>query len=167
MFRPGSIPIFQVPLSVRVTRHLDTGSWKSAEWKLLAHNLGYAVMNSIVGPGTAPVVRAWALYIFLARAVRLPNEEFRQIAPSYLKKIQLSLYALWQDTFGPENCTYNFHIVVGHLTQVLMGAQALLKARKCRPFISAPWTRRPEQDHLIPLRKELRTHEAWTGRKYI
>ena len=54
----------------------------------------------------------------MIRSCLLPNEEFRVIDDAKIVSACEKFYALYEKTYGQNNCTYSIHVVGSHLPQV-------------------------------------------------
>ena len=52
------------------------------------------------------------------RACILPNDEYKQISENKITKASEMFYKLYENTYGPQNCTYSTHIIGSHIEDV-------------------------------------------------
>ena len=54
----------------------------------------------------------------MIRACVLPENEYENVNVNQIKFCQNNFYLLFEQLFGPKNCTYSIHIVAGHLSTI-------------------------------------------------
>ena len=55
---------------------------------------------------------------FMIRASILPNNEFDEVNMNQVKYCQNNFYLLYQQLYGPKNCTYSIHVLSSHLGEM-------------------------------------------------
>lgn len=91
----------------RATRPMDEGSWKAVEYRNAVLWFFPAVVRG--GIRTEREQSVWLQLAWVFRANCLPPDEFLRVPNRMLKGQQDRLQSTYQATFGPEECTYNFH----------------------------------------------------------
>ena len=59
--------------------------------------------------------RLWLVLAYMFRACVLPDNEYAHIDPNVVKQCGKEFYALYEQLFGPHNCSYNTHVVGSHI----------------------------------------------------
>ena len=62
--------------------------------------------------------KVWEMLAFMIRACVLPENEYENVNVNQIKFCQNNFYLLFEQLFGPKNCTYSIHIVAGHLSTI-------------------------------------------------
>ena len=62
--------------------------------------------------------KLWLMLSFMIRSCILPQDEFELIPSDVILNYCHSFYKLYEQLFGPQNCTYNTHILCAHLLQM-------------------------------------------------
>ena len=98
----------------RRLRRLDQANYKSEEFRNLVLVYWPAVMDTL--PPEA--VKCWLTLVFVVRALYLPDGLLPEglLEEAFAKAG--SWYRLFEQTFGPECCSYNVHIFGSHLDKV-------------------------------------------------
>lgn len=60
----------------------------------------------------------WLLLAFLIRASILPVTEFECVSVAEFQTLSQKFYVLYEQLFGPRNCSYSVHIIASHLLQI-------------------------------------------------
>lgn len=55
--------------------------------------------------------KLWMQLAYLLRAYNLSNKEFKPLDKNHLKKLAVSFYWRWANTFGEYSCIYNVHLI--------------------------------------------------------
>ena len=63
-------------------------------------------------------VRVWELLAFMIRACLLPEEEYLSVSENSIKYCQKHFYHLYEQLYGPRNCTYSIHVMSTHLLKI-------------------------------------------------
>lgn len=69
-------------------------------------------------------IKLWEMLAFKVRACILPNIEFENVNLNTIVNYQNQFYVLYEQLFGPKNCTYSVHVASSHLLQ-MRGSQPL------------------------------------------
>lgn len=59
--------------------------------------------------------KLWLILAYMIRACIIPNNEYANIDPSVVKECGRQFYTLYEQLFGPHNCSYNTHVVSSHI----------------------------------------------------
>ena len=63
-------------------------------------------------------VKLWEMLAFMVRACILPEEEFSYVNKDSIKYCLKHFYIIYEQLFGPQNCTYSIHVLCSHLFQI-------------------------------------------------
>lgn len=100
----------------RRNRELDFSVMKGQEFRNVVLFLLPIILECITPP--APERKLWIQFVFIIRACILPIEEFKFIALHDIEATCSQFYHLYEKLFGPQNCTYNTHLVGAHLLEM-------------------------------------------------
>ena len=100
----------------RRARSLDFSVWKGQEYRNLILFLFPLVINCI--DRNAKERRLWLLLAFMIRACVLPSDEFHKVSLIDIEYCCSEFYKLYEELFGPCNCSYNTHVVSCHLIEI-------------------------------------------------
>ena len=59
--------------------------------------------------------KLWEMLAFMIRACILPSNEYDNVNVNEIIYCQNNFYLLYEELFGPRNCTYSVHVVSSHL----------------------------------------------------
>ena len=65
--------------------------------------------------GKEKEVKLWEMFAFMIRACILPENEFSNVNIANIKYCLEKFYILYEQLFGPQNCTYSVHVLCSHL----------------------------------------------------
>ena len=65
--------------------------------------------------GSEKEIQLWELLAFMTKACILPEEEYEVVSQNLIKYSMKHFYNLYEQLYGPQNCTYSIHIVSSHL----------------------------------------------------
>ena len=117
----------------RRCRSLDLGVMKAQEYRNCILFFVPIIMKCI------PVmykkeIKLWLLLWFMIRSCVIPNTEFQSINVNNVNESCINFYKLFEELFGPKNCTYSVHVVTSHLLQIR--GTSPLPSRSAFPFES-------------------------------
>ena len=98
----------------RRSRVYDPASYKIMEWQQLSM-FAFHIMVGSLEPHKGNEKSVMLAFAFLARAMRLPNEEYEKIPKEMIYRAGNILMENHEKAFGSTAGTYNFHIVGCHL----------------------------------------------------
>lgn len=101
----------------RRNRELDFAVMKAQEFRNMLIVYFPNVIHCI--EPNAKERKLWLMFAYVIRACILPNDEFKKVEPlDSIMEITQEFYVLYEQLFGPRNCTYNTHIVGSHLIEM-------------------------------------------------
>ena len=100
----------------RRARALDFAVWKGQEFRNLA--LFYFPLVIQCLPAKARERRLWLLLAYMLRACVIPTPEFQHTNIEDIEYCSDQYYQLYEKLFGPENCSYNTHVVFSHILEM-------------------------------------------------
>lgn len=100
----------------RRIRDLDFAVYKGQEFRNLLL-FGFPLILNCIEPN-AKERNMWLYLTFMIKACTIPSEEFRQFDHRLIERCSFTFYSLYQQLFGMRNCTYNTHMVGGHLLEI-------------------------------------------------
>ena len=62
--------------------------------------------------------KLWLVLAYMIRSCTIPNKEFQPIPLQHIENCMHQFYTLYEAVYGPQNCTYNTHVVGGHLLEM-------------------------------------------------
>ena len=100
----------------RRIRDLDFNVYKAQEFRNVLIFLFPIVLECIeIGCRERDL---WLLLAFMIRACIIPNNEFNYVEKNDIKMAAYSFYTVYEQLFGPRNCTYTVHVVCSHILQI-------------------------------------------------
>ena len=63
-------------------------------------------------------IQLWLHLWFMIRACTLPNDEFEQVNDNAIEESCHQFYKMYEEMYGPKNCTYSIHVVASHLLKI-------------------------------------------------
>ena len=100
----------------RRLRDLDFAVYKGQEYRNLLLFFFPLIVNCI--EPNHKERHLWLNLSFMIKACVIPTEEFRAVDLEIIEKCRKTVYSLYQQLFGVQNCTYNTHIVGGHVIEM-------------------------------------------------
>lgn len=100
----------------RRARNLDFSVFKGCEYRNLAIFFFPLVIQCIDQHEQERTL--WLLLAYMFRSCLIPSVEFAQINLTLVQECSAKFYKLFEEIFGPTNCTYNLHVFVGHLLEI-------------------------------------------------
>ena len=100
----------------RRARDLDFAVYKGAEFRNMALFYFPLVIECI--EEEAGERKLWLYIAFMARSCTVPDIEYENINDQDIENCCHKFYKLYERLFGKINCTYNTHVVCGHLPQM-------------------------------------------------
>lgn len=100
----------------RRIRSLDFAVWKGQEFR----NLILFYFTIVIFPieRNAKERTLWLLLAYKIRACVLPSDEFHHVNLADIEYCCVQYYKLYEELFGPNNCSYNTHVVFSHLIEI-------------------------------------------------
>ena len=62
--------------------------------------------------------KIWLLLVFMIRACVVPNVEFYHVNTDLITNCCLEFYHMFENLYGPKQCSYSIHVVSSHLLQI-------------------------------------------------
>lgn len=100
----------------RRARNLDFSVFKAQEYRNLALFFFPIIVDCI--EEEAKERRLWLLLAYLLRACVIPQHEFQNVNISDIDYCAKHFYKLYEQLFGPSNCSYNTHIIGAHIKEM-------------------------------------------------
>lgn len=100
----------------RRARKLDLAVMKAQELRNCI--LFYFTIVTECLNGDEKEIKLWEMLAFMIRSCILPENEFTAVNVNQIKYCQKQFYLMYQNLFGPVNCTYSVHVVSSHLMQM-------------------------------------------------
>ena len=100
----------------RRIRELDFSVYKGQEFRNLALFYFPLILNCI--EPNHKERHMWLYLSFMLKACVLSIEEFRPFPLPLLDRCTKAFYGLYEQLFGPKNCTYNTHVFSSHLIEM-------------------------------------------------
>ena len=96
----------------RRARHLDLSVMKAQELRNILLFFYPLVIECLESDHEK---KLWEMLAFMVRACIIPDIEFQNVNINHVKYCQRNVYVLWEQIFGPRNCTYSLHVFCSHL----------------------------------------------------
>ena len=124
----AKILCIQFPREIgRRVRNMDFGVLKALEFRNIILFLFPIVLDCI--EDTFPKEKkVWLNLVYMIRACTLSNDEFRNVKNTDIENASSKFYTLYEDTYGPQNCTYSIHVVGSHILKVRNGRPLTFKS---------------------------------------
>ena len=100
----------------RRARRLDFAVFKGQEFRNLCIFFFPLVLECI--EPEAKERNLWLNLCYSLRASLIPTEEFKQIKLDDVNDCCHYFYKVFEQIFGPLNCTYNLHVLCGHMLEI-------------------------------------------------
>ena len=100
----------------RRARALEFSVFKGQEYRNIVLFFFPIVVNCI--EETELERKLWLLLAYMMRACVLPKKEFQSIQIEEIHACSVQFYKLFEKLFGAFNCSYNVHIVGGHIVEM-------------------------------------------------
>lgn len=100
----------------RRARALDFAVWKAQEYRNLILFMYPLIIDSL--EKSAKERKLWLWFAYMIRACILPTQEFQLSHMEEIEYCCAQFYKLYEELFGPQNCTYNTHVVLSHLLKI-------------------------------------------------
>ena len=114
----AQIESIQLPRETsRRCRNLDVGVMKASEYRNIIIFYFPIVINCIEETAEDER-RVWLHLAFMIRACVIPNNEFKNVNPKIIESASKNCYTLFEQLFGPINCSYSIHVVLSHILKI-------------------------------------------------
>lgn len=100
----------------RRARKLDFAVFKGQEYRNLILFFFPLVLECIEPDANENVL--WLYLVFMLRSCILPSNEFSPISVQTINQCCENFYKLFEELFGPQNCSYNLHVICCHLLEI-------------------------------------------------
>ena len=100
----------------RRVRALDFAVLKAQEFRNIAI-IFFPIVIECIEP-SAEERKLWLYISYVMRACVLPTKEYQQINDNLVKELSEKFYKLYEKLFSAKNCSYNTHVVGGHLPEI-------------------------------------------------
>lgn len=100
----------------RRARKLDLSVMKAQEMRNLLI-FYFPLVNECLS-GFDKEIKLWEMLAFMVRACLVPENEYANVSQNEIKYCQNHFYLLYQQLFGPKNCTYSVHVVISHILKM-------------------------------------------------
>lgn len=97
----------------RRARDLDFAVFKGAEFRNLAL-FYFPIINQCIEEGEGER-KLWLYLAYMLRACVIPDCEYSHVNKQDILDCCKNFYELYEELFGKTNCTYNTHVVCGHM----------------------------------------------------
>ena len=101
--------------SSRRVRELDFAVLKGQEFRNITIFFFPVIVECVENK---PERVLWLKLAFIIRACVLPTNEFKNHLIEKITKLSDEFYVLYERLYGPQNCTYNTHVVLSHLIEM-------------------------------------------------
>ena len=98
-------------------RNLDIGILKAQDYRNISLFF-YPIVVQCIPENFKQERKLWLCLGYVLRACIIDNDEFALIPIEKIKKTALTLYKLFESVYGPKNCTYSIHVVIGHILDI-------------------------------------------------
>ena len=98
----------------RRARRLDPGVFKALEYRNLVLFFFPFVLKCI----EPKEIELWLNLVYMLRSSVIPSVEYSKININQVNECCSAFYKLYEEIFGPQNCTYSFHVFVSHLLEI-------------------------------------------------
>ena len=100
----------------RRARSLDFAVYKGQEFRNLLLFHFPLVLQCF--EQNAKEITLWLNFAFMFRSSVIPSEEYSNISLALVQECCENFYKLFEELYGPENCTYNMHTFCSHLLEI-------------------------------------------------
>ena len=100
----------------RRARNLDFSVMKGQEFRNIII-IYFPLVVDCIEPN-ARERKLWLLLAYMVRACVLPENEFEGIDMSVVKYCGMNYYNIYEELFGPKNCSYYTHIIGSHMPEI-------------------------------------------------
>ena len=101
----------------RRCRNLDFGVMKAGDFRNLILFF-WPIVLECIEKKFVKERKMWIHLVYMIRACIIPNQEFRPVKAEDVKSACKKFYKLYEQLFGPTNCTYSVHVTGAHLLDV-------------------------------------------------
>ena len=63
-------------------------------------------------------IKLWEMLAFMIRACIIPENEYINVSQNSIQYCQNNFYLMYEQLFGPKNCTYSVHVISSHLNKM-------------------------------------------------
>lgn len=63
-------------------------------------------------------IKIWQMLAFMVRSCIIPDNEFLNVNINSVKYCQKQFYNLYEQLYGPKNCTYSIHVAISHVLHI-------------------------------------------------
>lgn len=101
----------------RRCRKLDLSVFKAQDFRNLLLFF-FPIVLSCIPQKNKKEIQLWLCLVYIIRACILPQQEYEKVSQHTLFELCELFYNLFEELFGPQNCTYSIQVVSSHILKI-------------------------------------------------